>query len=167
MKTLLIHIIILSTIFSMDTVKNLDVERFMGKWYVISNIPNFVEKGCENAYDIYTLNSDGTVDVLYYAIKKGEEFTIKQNGKIIDKVHNSTWEMRFTKPYIPFYRAPYEVIILDDEYEYMVIGYPDNAYGWIMCRNNYMDEELYQQTLNILESKFGYDKKHFTKVLHN
>jgi len=167
MKTLLIHIIILSTIFSMDTVKNLDVERFMGKWYVISNIPNFVEKGCENAYDIYTLNSDGTVDVLYYAIKKGEEFTIKQNGKIIDEVHNSTWEMRFTKPYIPFYRAPYEVIILDDEYEYMVIGYPDNAYGWIMCRNNYMDEELYQQTLNTLESKFGYDKKHFTKVLHN
>ena len=150
----------------MDTVNNIDVPRFMGKWYVISTIPNFVERGCENAYDIYTLNPDGTIDVLYYAIKDGEEFTIKQNGEIIDKVNNSTWKMRFTKPYIPFYRAPYEVIVLDDEYDYMVVGYPDNEYGWIMSRTNYMDEKIYQQILNTLELDFGYKKEAFKKVLH-
>ena len=150
----------------MDTVDNIDVPRFMGKWYVISTIPNFVERGCENAYDIYTLNPDGTIDVLYYAIKDGEEFTIKQNGEIIDKVNNSTWKMRFTKPYIPFYRAPYEVIVLDDEYDYMVVGYPDNEYGWIMSRTNYMDEKIYQQILNTLELDFGYKKEAFKKVLH-
>ena len=71
MKKVLINIIILSFAFSMDTVKNIDIDKFMGKWYVISNIPNFVEKGCENAYDIYTLTPDGTVDVFYYAIKNG------------------------------------------------------------------------------------------------
>ena len=163
---LLIYITILSFVFTMDTVNNIDIPRFMGKWYVISTIPNFVERGCENAYDIYTLNPDGTIDVLYYAIKDGEEFTIKQNGEIIDKVNNSTWKMRFTKPYIPFYRAPYEVIVLDDEYDYMVVGYPDNEYGWIMSRTNYMDEKIYQQILNTLELDFGYKKEAFKKVLH-
>ena len=166
MRTLLIYLIILSFVFTMNTVNNLDIERFMGKWYVISTIPNFIEKGCENAYDIYTFNLDGTIDVLYYAIKDGEEFTIQQNGEIIDKVNNSTWKMRFTKPYIPFYRAPYEVIILDDEYDYMVVGYPDNEYGWIMSREYNMDEKLYQEILNILELDFGYKKESFKKVLH-
>ena len=166
MRILLIYITILSFVFTMDTVNNIDIPRFMGKWYVISTIPNFVERGCENAYDIYTLNPDGTIDVLYYAIKDGEEFTIKQNGEIIDKVNNSTWKMRFTKPYIPFYRAPYEVIVLDDEYDYMVVGYPDNEYGWIMSRTNYMDEKIYQQILNTLELDFGYKKEAFKKVLH-
>ena len=166
MRMLLIYITILSFVFTMDTVNNIDIPRFMGKWYVISTIPNFVERGCENAYDIYTLNPDGTIDVLYYAIKDGEEFTIKQNGEIIDKVNNSTWKMRFTKPYIPFYRAPYEVIVLDDEYDYMVVGYPDNEYGWIMSRTNYMDEKIYQQILNTLELDFGYKKEAFKKVLH-
>ena len=166
MRMLLIYITILSFVFTMDTVNNIDIPRFMGKWYVISTIPNFVERGCENAYDIYTLNPDGTIDVLYYAIKDGEEFTIKQNGEVIDKVNNSTWKMRFTKPYIPFYRAPYEVIVLDDEYDYMVVGYPDNEYGWIMSRTNYMDEKIYQQILNTLELDFGYKKEAFKKVLH-
>ena len=150
----------------MDTVNNIDIPRFMGKWYVISTIPNFIERGCENAYDIYTLNLDGTIDVLYSAIKDGEEFTIQQNGEIIDKVNNSTWRMRFTKPYIPFYRAPYEVIILDDEYDYMVVGYPDNEYGWIMSRANHMDEKIYQEIVNILEVDFDYEKESFKKVLH-
>jgi len=150
----------------MDTVNNIDIPRFMGKWYVISTIPNFVERGCENAYDIYTLNPDGTIDVLYSAIKDGKEFTIQQNGEIIDKVNNSTWRMRFTKPYIPFYRAPYEVIILDDEYDYMVVGYPDNEYGWIMSRANHMDEKIYQEIVNILEVDFDYEKESFKKVLH-
>ena len=166
MRTLLIYLTILSFIFTMDTVNNIDIPRFMGKWYVISTIPNFIERGCENAYDIYTLNLDGTIDVLYSAIKDGEEFTIQQNGEIIDKVNNSTWRMRFTKPYIPFYRAPYEVIILDDEYDYMVVGYPDNEYGWIMSRANHMDEKIYQEIVNILEVDFDYEKESFKKVLH-
>ena len=64
----------------MQSVKKLDIERFMGKWYVISSIPTFVEKGCKNAYDIYSLNNDGTIDIQYYADKDGEPFRISQKG---------------------------------------------------------------------------------------
>ena len=48
----------------------------------------------------------------------------------------------------------------------MVVGYPDNEYGWIMSRTNYMDEKIYQQILNTLELDFGYKKEAFKKVLH-
>ena len=49
----------------------------------------------------------------------------------------------------------------------MVIGYPNNKYGWIMSRNKNMDEQLYQDILSILENNFGYNKLFFKKVKHN
>ena len=33
----------------MKTVEKVDLERFMGDWYVIANIPTFLEKGAHNA----------------------------------------------------------------------------------------------------------------------
>ena len=67
MKKGLIIILLLGQIFPFETVKNLDLKKFMGKWYVISAIPTFIEKGCSDAYDIYTLNQNGTIGIKYSA----------------------------------------------------------------------------------------------------
>ena len=58
-----ILLIIVSFILNMETVQNLDIEKFMGKWNVISTIPNFFEKGCYNSYDLYSLNEDGSISI--------------------------------------------------------------------------------------------------------
>ncbi len=161
-------ILLFNTIFSFESVKNLDINRFMGKWYVFSAVPNYIERGCEDAYDIYELNSDGTIRIEYYANKNGENFNIQQQGTIIDTVNKSKWSINFTKPWIPFYTAPYEVIILDEKnYSYMVVGYPGNDYGWIMSRSIYIEEDIYEEILNKLEEKFGYKKEQFIKIIHN
>ena len=70
-------------------------------------------------------------------------------------------------PWIPFFKAPYEVIILDENYDYMAVGYPDNTFGWIMSRDTKMSNELYNKLLNILEEKFSYSKTSFEKVVHD
>ncbi|HSN72991.1 MAG TPA: lipocalin family protein, partial [Steroidobacteraceae bacterium] len=36
------------------TAEQVDLERFMGRWYVIANIPTFIEKGAHNATETYT-----------------------------------------------------------------------------------------------------------------
>ena len=41
-------------------VKNVDIERFMGKWYVIAIIPNWIEKNPYNSIEEYSLNEKGT-----------------------------------------------------------------------------------------------------------
>ena len=162
----LLILLILTTVgFSHPVVQNLDVERFMGRWYVYSIIPNFIEDGT-NSYDDYKLNDDGTVDITYFALKNGEEKGIKQKG-YINQNEPARWEIQFMKPYIPFYRAPYEVIILEPNYNYMVVGYPGNSYGWIMSRTTTLKDETYTQILNQLENNFGYDKSLFEKVIHN
>ena len=49
----------------MDTVDYVDLDRFMGDWYVIANIPTFLEKGAHNAVETYELNDDGTIDTTF------------------------------------------------------------------------------------------------------
>ena len=49
----------------------------------------------------------------------------------------------------------------------MVVGYPDNSYGWIMSRSTSIDDELYNEIINQLNKDFGYNKNNFTKVIHN
>ena len=43
LKKVAIILIIISFSLSHEVVQNIDIDRFMGKWYVISLIPNFVE----------------------------------------------------------------------------------------------------------------------------
>ena len=159
---LILHINIL---LPHPVVQDLDIERFMGRWYVISIIPNWVEDGTDS-YDDYTLNKDGTIDISYHAIKNGKKKGLKQKG-YVNKDEPGRWEVQFIKPYIPFYRAPYEVIILEPNYNYMVVGYPGNSYGWIMSRTTTLDDSTYAKILLQLEDEFGYNKNIFEKIIHS
>jgi apolipoprotein D and lipocalin family protein len=47
------------------TVERVDLQRFMGDWYVIAAIPTFIEK------ESYRLEADGTIDTT---------FTFRQGG---------------------------------------------------------------------------------------
>ena len=47
-----------------ETVDYVDLERFMGDWYVIASIPTFIEKGAHNAVESYRLAEDGTIELL-------------------------------------------------------------------------------------------------------
>ena len=167
MKKIIVLTTIVSLLFSHKVVQDIDIKRFMGKWYVISLVPNFIETGCTNSSDTYILNKDGTVGITYNATKDGKERMIQQRG-FVDDLEPGRWDIQFLKPiYVPFYRAPFEVIVLDSSYQYMAIGYPDNSYGWVFSRETTLDNDIYEEILNSLESEFGYDKEIFQKVIHN
>tara|TARA_B100000686_G_C16644007_1_gene891749 strand:- start:521 stop:1039 length:519 start_codon:yes stop_codon:yes gene_type:complete len=155
----------LSLLYSHPVVEDLDLNRFMGRWYVIALVPNWVEENCTNSYDDYVLNEDNTIDITYRAIKNGKSRMIKQKG-IVSKESSARWEIEFVKPWVPLYKAPYEVIILDENYEFMVVGYPDNTFGWIMARGTSMNNDIYDNILETLERDFGYSKETFQKVIH-
>ena len=162
----IIYLLIITILHSHPVVKNLDLERFMGRWYVLALIPNWIEGDGANSYDDYELNKDGTVDITYYANQNGKEKSMKQKG-FVSKGSPARWEVQFYEPYIPFFTAPYEVIILDSNYQYMVVGYPNNSLGWIMGRDTKIDESLYQAILFQLEHDFNYEKNAFQKVIHD
>ena len=49
----------------LKTVDRVDIPRFMGDWYVIANIPTWIEEGAHNAVESYRLDTDGTIAVSY------------------------------------------------------------------------------------------------------
>ena len=49
----------------LETVDYVDIERFMGDWYVIANIPTFIEKRATNAIESYKLNDKGEVETTF------------------------------------------------------------------------------------------------------
>jgi len=166
-KYFIVFLFKINILLSHNVIDGLDIERFMGRWYVISLIPNWIEEGATNSYDDYVLNDDGTIGITYTAIRNGKVKTIKQKGIIVDENVPSRWEIQFLKPWIPFYKAPYELIILDEDYNYMVVGYPDNSFGWIMARETSIKDEVYNEILNSLKKDFGYDESFFKKVIHD
>ena len=166
-KNIITLILINVSLYSHPVVKDLNIEKFMGRWYVIALIPNWIEENSTDSFDDYILNKDGTIDITYKTIKDGKSRTIKQKATILDQNTPARWEIQFIKPWIPFYRAPYEVILLNKDYKYMVVGYPDNKFGWIMSREKKLDENTYKNILDNLEQNFGYDNTKFKKVVHN
>ena len=55
----------MNKIQSMETVKYVDLNRFMGDWYVIANIPTFIEKEAVNAIESYKLNDKGQIETTF------------------------------------------------------------------------------------------------------
>ena len=151
---------------TMKTVESVDLEKFMGKWFVIALVPNMIEKGATNSSDTYLLKSDGTIDITYDAIKDGKKRQIKQKGTVVNKVSNADWTIQMRSPFIPFMKFPFKIVYLDENYEYMAVGYPKNTMGWIMGRSSEITKENYQKIMDAL-TELGYSSDQFEFVKHD
>tara|TARA_B100001093_G_scaffold456117_1_gene466842 strand:+ start:29984 stop:30463 length:480 start_codon:yes stop_codon:yes gene_type:complete len=151
---------------TMKTVEFVDLEKFMGKWFVIALVPNMIEKGAINSSDTYVLNEDGTIDITYNAIKDGKQRQIKQKGTVVNQSSNAEWTIQMRKPFVPFMKFPFKIVYVDENYEYMAVGYPKNTMGWIMGRSSSLSEEDYNKIINSL-IELGYTADQFELVKHD
>ena len=139
----------------MKTVDEVDLERFMGPWYVIANIPTFLEKVAYNPVETYTLNEDGTIATQFTFRKGGFDGKAKEfnpKGFVLDTDTNALWGMRFVWPI----KADYRIVYLNDDYTQTVIGRQARDYVWIMARTPTISDQDYNQHLEFVES-LGYD----------
>ncbi len=146
---------------TITTVDYVDIERYMGDWYVIANIPTFLERDAHNAVETYSLNPDGTIDTVFTFRKggfDGEEKRYNPKG-FIRSENNAEWGMRFVWPF----KAEFLVIWLDEDYTQTVIGRSKRDYVWIMAREPTLPEDEYQRILEFLAAE-GYDIDSIQKV---
>lgn len=146
----------------METVDYVDIERFMGDWYVIANIPTFLEKEAYNAVETYALNDDGSIATTFTFRKggfDGEEKEFNPKGFISDTSTNATWGMRFVWPI----KADYRIIYVDDDYSKTVIARQKRDFIWIMARSPQIPDAEYQEMVELAES-VGYDVSKIQRV---
>ena len=146
----------------LETVESVDLERFMGDWYVIANIPTFVEKGAHNAVESYRLDDDGTIATTFTFRKDafdGPEKTYTPRGFIRDAQTNAEWGMQFVWPI----KGDYRIFYLDQDYSNTIIGRNKRDYVWLMSRSPEMSEESYQYFVQMI-AEAGYDISELQRV---
>ena len=144
------------------TVERVDLQRFMGTWYVIASIPTFIETDAFNAVESYRLDADGTVDTTFTFRKgafDGPLKTYNPRGFIVDSKSNATWGMQFIWPI----KAEYLITHLNDDYSQTVIGRNKRDYVWIMARSPQIPEADYERIVAELAAQ-GYDVTKLRKV---
>jgi apolipoprotein D and lipocalin family protein len=146
----------------MDTVSYVDLERFMGDWYVVASIPTFLEKGAHNAVETYELDPDGTIATTFTFNKDSYDGPLKTyhpTGFVLDQETNARWGMQFIWPI----KGDYRVIYLDDDYQFTVIGRAKRDYVWVMSRKPHFSNEGFDRVKDFIQG-VGYDASKLRRV---
>jgi len=152
------------TMKPIHTVDKVDLNRFMGDWYVIASIPTFIEKDAFNAMESYRIDDDGTVATTFRFNKGSLDGPIKEynpRGFIRDETSNAVWDMQFIWPF----KAEYRIIYLSEDYSQTVIGRTKRDYVWIMARKNSIPNIDFEKLLKFLLEQ-DYNINDIRKVPH-
>lgn len=118
----------------------LDVERFLGRWYIIAHVPYWAERGKVGSYVEYRARPDGRYDDLYYFRRDALEAPVERwegVAWILDPPTARRWKARFLWPL----STEFWVLEVDPEYRTALIGTPDRRLAWIYARSPELDPE--------------------------
>ncbi len=145
-----------------QTMSYVDINKFMGDWYVIANIPTFIEKGAHNAIESYKQNEDNTIATTFSfndGSFNGKRKVYQPKGFIKDKQTNATWGMQFIWPF----KADYRIVYVDKEYSQTIIGRNARDYVWIMARKPVISDKDYLKLVGLVKQQ-GYDISKLERV---
>ena len=139
----------------------IDLQRYMGAWHVIANVPYFAENGKIATRDVYTLNADGEVETTYvYRKAFGEpEKTASSLGIVQPNTDNRYWVIRF----FWLFHADYLILETAPDYSWALIGQPSRKLGWVFARDAAMDDKTYAALLEKFRG-YGYEPDRFKRV---
>ena len=135
-----------------------DLDRFMGEWYVIASIPTALERNIFNATETYRLDDDGTIATAFSFRKggfEGRQKTWKTRGFVRDTATNAEWGMQFIWPI----RSDYRILFVNEDYSQTIVGRNRRDFAWIMSRTpTISNEELFERVRMLREQGYDTDK---------
>ncbi|KVF65363.1 lipocalin [Burkholderia vietnamiensis] len=139
-----------------------DLPRYMGRWYVIANIPYFAERDFVGSRAEWRLRDDGRIDDAFVGRKGGFDRP-ETRYRFVDSVKPGSgggeWRVRL---FWPVYVTQLTLYV-DADYRYTILGYPGKTLGWIFSREPTMDDATYRSLLARLDA-MGYDTSRFRRV---
>ena len=147
---------------SIPPVAQVDLQRFMGDWYVIAHIPTFVEKDAYDAIESYALREDGKVRTTYRQRKGSFDAPVKTMhpvGTVRPGTGNAVWGMQFVWPI----KAEYVIAYVDEAYQQTIIGRSKHDYVWVMARTPTIPDADYEAHVARLRD-LGYDVSKLRRV---
>ena len=143
--------------------KDVDLSRFIGDWYVIANIPTFLEKGAHNAVESYAINEDGSIATTFSFNQDDFDGALKvyRPTGYVSESNTSEWAMQFIWPF----KAEYVITYLSEDYQHTIIARSARDYVWIMSRSPQITTEVYDTLIQYCID-IGYKSEQIIKVPH-
>ncbi|MBE5271049.1 lipocalin family protein [Stenotrophomonas sp. B2] len=140
----------------------IDLQRFMGTWYVIGRVPNFVERGHVASVNEYALRDDHKVAITYrYRNGFSEpQQEIRARASVDPDSGNHGWRTWFYRV-VPTHSRVLEVA---PDYSWALIGYPGREMAWIFARRPDMDKTLYKELAERLRDEYGVNTDKLKRV---
>ena len=150
----------------LPTAENVNIDQFMGRWYVHGFTPIIVDKDAHNAIEHYRLDADKKIQTTYQFRTGGFDAEIKTLtpvGWVDEGVDsNAEWRMQFIWPFT----ADYIILHVDADYSETIIVHPSRKYAWIMLRSNTVRDADYDRLLSKLKA-VGYETELIQKLPHD
>ena len=141
---------------------HVDLQRYMGRWYLLANIPNRAESGKVAVSLEYSLRSNGRIDQVLAA--RDVDFTRPlqssySQARIVDSRSNARWKLGDT------WSMGRESLILyvDEDYRHALVGHPSRDTVWLLSREMRMTDELFETLMKRLDAQ-GYDTQRVRKL---
>lgn len=153
----------------LNTVSDVDLKKYQGRWYEIARTPNRFQKDCVGKVTAeYTLLGDGTLEVVNRCLSRNGEYKEARGAARRGEGAGSTGKLkvRFAPAFLsflPFVWGDYWLLDLADDYSYAVVGEPNREYLWILSRTSQMDPDTYQKLLDRV-AEHGYDPSRIVRT---
>jgi apolipoprotein D and lipocalin family protein len=141
------------------TEKNIDVSRYVGKWYAHFSLPQFFTRKCLGQTAEYEIIGENKISVFNTCLKKKKDKTIKGQAYITNPGDNSKLIVSFNSFFTRLFRVKgdYNIIKIDQNYEYVLIGSNNRKSLWLMSRSESSWPEDVKQSYVNYAKELGYD----------
>jgi apolipoprotein D and lipocalin family protein len=156
MKKLLLSffLILSSTAYAgevLPTATNVDIGRYIGKWYSVAALPQFFTRKCIAQTAEYSILSEKSISVLNTCYKNNGKITdIHGRAVVVDSKTNARLEVTFNNFFTRLFRVKgeYVIIKLSAGYDTVLIGSTNRKSLWIMSRTPGISPEVFEEYKN-------------------
>ncbi len=168
MKQIFLILTAMASLFSftsaqeLSTVEQVDIEKYAGRWYEIARLPNSFEKGLKCVTATYTLKDNGKIEVLnrgFSSGAKGKWKTARGTARVPDRKYPGRLKVTFFWPFA----GDYYILVLDEQYQYALVGDPSRKYLWVLARSKSLDQDTYTRLMERAK-KDGFDIQQVLQV---
>ena len=132
------------------TVTNLDLQKFMGRWYEIARLDNRFERGMTDVVAEYTLLDDGTIRIVNSGMRDGKYHQTVGRGKVSSEVG------RLRVSFFMFFYSDYNILEMAQDGQWVLVGGNSPKYLWILSREKQLPADVINHIIGLARGR-GYD----------
>jgi apolipoprotein D and lipocalin family protein len=141
-----------------------DLEQFIGQWYVIASMPSAFDGEARNAVHIVERQQRGFSITYRFdgSSGSGEPTEFTSSATVLNPGINTEWKVRVAWPF----NTTYRIIDIADDYSWALVGHPDRTNAWVLSRTPQMDAPIYSDIVLNLQD-LGYNIGRLRHVVHD